>query len=110
MTDQTVIITQVGTDLNLEETPGDFIYDGSVIDDSKKPTTKGQASLTLCTTTPANHALNGMGRITKIAVKKDGVKASFTAVSFQSNMTSVETCTWKYKRTDTADPQVPNCP
>jgi hypothetical protein len=110
ITDQTVIITQSGTDLNMERTPSGFPYDGKVVNDTKKPTTKGQASFTLCSTTPDNHAINELGRITKIAVKVGAVKATFTAVSFQANITSVETCTWKYKRTDATDPAVPGCP
>jgi len=107
--DDIMEITQSGADLNIVADEFGFLYNGLVIDDPTSPAFKGQAGFIECRTTPANTDTSEIGRL-KVVVKGDGINAKLKAQSILTNPDPlVQTCKWSYKRTDTADPAVPDC-
>jgi len=109
-----MVISQSGQDINLAalyfEGVFHLLYQGHVIDDAKEPDRKAQAAFTECVTT-ATSEYQETGRAMKVELKKKG-DGEFEATSiFFQDVGSPETgtCTWKYKRVDTADVGVPAC-
>lgn len=104
-----VTITQTGSDLNME-----FLgvrYNGEIIDDAADPN-KGQGSFVACSTAAEPLAdYNETGHITvQITSKKSTFKAtSVFTTAVNGSIVTVETCKWKFTRTDTVDPGVPAC-
>lgn len=109
ITDDVMLITQMGDDLNIAADESGFLYNGTVIDDIANPTKKAQFAFIECRTTPANTDTSEIGRA-KVTIKTDGITAKLKAQSILSHPTpGFQTCKWSYKRIDTTDPKVPGC-
>jgi hypothetical protein len=105
-----VLITQSGTDLNLDFVG--FLYNGGIINDAKNPDKKGQGSIVFCGTTAEPLGdYNEIGHLTvQIGANKSTFKAtSVFTVASSGEIVDVATCKWKFTRTNTADPGVPGC-
>ena len=88
-------------------------FQGTVIDDAKKPEREAQAAFTECTTAPGS-PYQESGRATKVELKTNGqdlfqATSIFLQLATDEAPTDTGTCSWRYKRVDTADPGVPDC-
>ena len=109
ITDDVMLITQTGDDLNIAADGFGFLYNGTVIDDIANPTKKAQFAFIECRTSAASTDTSEIGRA-KVTIKTDGISAKLKAQSILSEPTpGFQTCKWSYKRVDTTDPLVPEC-
>lgn len=115
--DDVMVITQNGNQINMAALFFDgvfhLVYQGTVINDDKKPGQKAEAGFTECVTTPTS-PYQETGRATKIRVKANGrghfeATSIFLQLATEDSPTDTGTCTWHYQRVDTEDPGVPDC-
>jgi len=109
--DSTMLVTQTGNALAIDLDGGSYRYNGLAIADDAKPE-KGEVVLASCSIDNQPGA-NGLGELMRLTVKtKSGaVKATLKGISiFENPPTTVGTCKYSFKRTSTADPNVPGCP
>ena len=110
---------QMGATCDGGDLPGDLatcqvIYKGFVINSEKDPDRKGQAAFNSCVT-GSWFLYEEVVRATKLELKKDADAdmeglSIFSYYSFtHPDYDNVATCTWKYHRVSTVDPQVPDC-
>src|SRR5262245_40317731 len=112
-----MVITQNGQQVHIAALLIDdvfqLVYQGTVINDGKKPEREAEVGFTECTTTPTS-PYQETARATKVTVKANG-NADFDATSIflqlatDDSPTDTGTCTWRYKRIDTLDVGVPDC-
>src|SRR5262245_36331286 len=117
-----MVISQRGDEMNMAALLIDgafqLLYQGRVIqtrviDDARPPGNKAQAAFTECDTTPTS-PYQETGRAAKVDVKPGGdgkfeATSVFLQLASEDAPTDTGTCTWTYKRVDTADPGVPTC-
>jgi hypothetical protein len=115
--DDVVLITQIGDQINMvalfSEGVFHLAFQGTVINDDKKPGREAQAGFTACETSPGS-PYQETGRATKAEVKKNGhgefeATSIFLQLATDESPTDTGTCTWHYKRVDSEDPGVPDC-
>jgi hypothetical protein len=116
--DDVMLITQQGNQMSMAALliDGDgfaLLFQGVVIDDAKEPDKKAQTTFTECATTPTS-LYQETGRANKVELKKHGdgrfeATSIFLQVAQDSFPTDTGTCTWRYRRVDTEDPNVPTC-
>ena len=115
--DDIMLITQIGDQINVLAllSDGDFnlAYQGTVINDAKKPEREAQAGFTECQTAPGSPYQETV-RATKIELKTTGqdqfqATSVFLQLAGDDFPTDTGTCSWRYKRIDEADPGVPDC-
>jgi len=100
-------ISQSGTDLNILVFDG--LFNGNVINQPNKDN-KGEAAFIACNTDPKNNASFGEIGRAKLHTKDNG-KGTFKVESlWNTSQTQICTCKWNFKRTDTADPSIADCP
>jgi hypothetical protein len=118
----TLDITQVGgtfaavVDVSVSPADGgDFPFNVFAIPDLKKPDEKGEVVLLACpngNTVPASGSAETMRG--QVKTKANTAKASFKATSIFTDIFNgapeVGTCKYSYKRIDTTDPGLTNCP
>jgi hypothetical protein len=110
----TLDITQSGTLIAVSLDSGNFLYNGALIPDIKKPNVQGEAVIIGCDTNTTFVAGDHSSEImrAKVKTKANSEKASFSAISiFEINDVSfgesVETCKLSYKRTSATPPAPP---
>jgi hypothetical protein len=85
-------------------------FSGIVVDDASKPDRKGETALAACALGGTAGGGNSLGvlRVTVDPVKGRGrIQGTLHHIITRSIF---ETCTWRFRRLDTADPAVPACP
>lgn len=103
-------VSQVGTQVGvrLDFGGGDVAhFTGLANPDGKKPETKGEVALIRCGTDDirgSEPSSDELGRFTVATKAPPAVKASFKGTTVVAGAESVSTCTWKWTRTDVADP------
>lgn len=105
-------ISDLGGGVARASIDGYYFYNVAVVPDAKNPAEHGVAALNECGTddVPLVGTEAEMMRA-KLTIKSGGSAATFVAASiFEDGFGSVGTCTYGYKRRDTADPLVPPCP
>lgn len=103
-------VSQVGTQVGVQlDSGGGNVerYTGLANPDGKKPETKGEVALIRCGTDDIRGpeaSSDEIGRFTVATKAPPAVKASFKGTTVVARAESVSTCTWKWTRTDAADP------
>ena len=115
--DDVMLITQIGDQINMVALLFDgtfhLAFQGTVINDDKKPGREAQAGFTACETSPGS-PYQETGRATKVDLKKNGdgefeATSIFLQLATDESPTDTGTCTWHYKRVGVEDPGVPDC-
>jgi hypothetical protein len=110
----TLRITQNGSEVFTDIDDGSYLHDGHAINDGKKPEEKGEMVLVDCVSD--DNGADGFAEQMRAAVKVNATKGSgsFKGVSVYQDVSlsggSFGTCKYKYKRIDTANPNVAGCP
>ena len=102
-------ITQVGSSVRVNVSPG-ASYEGTVVNDGKNPTKKGQAAIVSCSPSQDASGYAELLHVRSATLAKNGVKLTVRGISTFSTVNRVGDCRWAYKRTNAADPGVGICP
>ena len=104
--DSVMEVTQDGTDLNIQAYGERF--NGNVMDHPRSRS-RGEASLMACSTDPKDNA--SFGEIGRAKVwAKDGGRGKIAIESlWTSHESEICTCKGKFRRTDSADPEIGDC-
>jgi hypothetical protein len=114
MKPSTLLIVQAGAAVKADIDGGNFLYNGSAINDAKKPDEKGEILMVQCGTD--NHGGQGFAEMVRLAVKTNPGKGtgSFSGPSIIEgdfgNGYQFATCKYSFKRTGTGIPTVADCP
>ena len=112
-----MVITQIGNEIHMAALFADgvfnLVFQGTVINDDKKPGQKAEAGFTECVTSPGS-PYQETGRATKVKVKANGfgdfdATSNFLQIGTGEFPTDTGTCEWHYERVDTQDVGVPDC-
>jgi len=101
-------ITQSGTEVRIYMDSLDLLYTGVAFANASHPE-KGAVAFRLCGLSEDTSTEGEMGNA-QVSTKAPPKKSQFQATSIFADDEEVDTCTWKYQRTATADPGVPACP
>lgn len=108
--ESTLLVSQRGDALAVRTT-GTLAYNGGAIADSGSPDTKGEIALVQCASDdlPLEGGESEVLRA-KVKVDPDRGTGRLRGLGVALDYPSIRTCAYRYRRVDTADPDVPPCP